>query len=239
MLAHNITESMNHTYPTAWGQEVPRALPHHLHHYCLPSSSLVFIQMSAPPPPFPEQPWSSWALVRQHFIRINVALQRRVSVWGDTRVPGKRVPGSPLSHWIKVPEPTHSQYEGGQRMTEVFFKPRESKVCFIQSVLMFTGWVIIFNMEMIGALKRKWQPETERVSAAHRPELSRQHGWQLKENECPMAPAVARCNGRPLPFCFEWCNCQQDQVDLIHHAVIPNRLTITVHFAGLLSFGDR
>lgn len=177
-------------YPRAWGQEVPRALPHHLHHHCLPSLSLVFIRMSAPP--YLNSPG---LLVRQHFMRINVALQRRVSVWWGTGVPGKRVPGSPLSHWIKAPQPTQSQYEGGQPMTEGFLRPGESKVFFIKSVLMFTAWVIIFNMEMIGALKTKRQPETELVSAAHRPELSRQHSWQVKENECPMAPTGTRCNG--------------------------------------------
>lgn len=76
------------THPGAWGREVPPALPHHLRHRCLPSLSLVFIRASAPP----QQPWSSWALVRQRFIRINVALQRRVSVW---RVPGCQEKESP------------------------------------------------------------------------------------------------------------------------------------------------
>lgn len=77
------------THPGAWGREVPPALPHHLRHHCLPSLSLVFIRASAPPP---QQPWSSWARVRQRFIRINVALQRRVSVW---RVPGCQEKESP------------------------------------------------------------------------------------------------------------------------------------------------
>lgn len=74
--------------------------------------------------PTPQQPWSSWARLRQRFIRINVALQRRVSVWRLPGVPGERVPSSPLSHWIKALQPAQSWDEHGQHMTELFSRAK-------------------------------------------------------------------------------------------------------------------
>lgn len=75
------------THPGASGREVPPALPHHLRHYCLPSLGLVFILA-----PAPNSPGLHGPRVRQRFIRINVPLQRRVSVW---RVPGCQEKESP------------------------------------------------------------------------------------------------------------------------------------------------
>lgn len=77
------------THPGAWGREgatctaTPPAPP-------LPPFIKPGIYTSVCTPP--QQPWSSWARVRQRFIRINVALQRRVSVW---RVPGCQEKESP------------------------------------------------------------------------------------------------------------------------------------------------
>lgn len=106
---------------------MPPALPRHLRHRCLPSLSLVFIPASAHThtrtnihSTAQSSPGLGGPRLRQGFIRINVALQRRVSAWLLPGVPGERVPSSPLSHPMKARRAARSPDQHGQRMTELF-----------------------------------------------------------------------------------------------------------------------
>lgn len=95
--------------------------------------------------------------------------------------------------------------------------PRESKVFFIQSVLMFTGWAIILYMENIKAWKRTVIARDRTLCQAfNKNRTFDKHMWQLKKMYIKWPLQSEGISWASLSLCFEWLSTRLG-VDLLHH----------------------